>query len=163
MVQLTLILADVRSAANVGSILRTADSAGVQLVICCGITPYPWLAGDSRDPVVINRNHAAIAKCALGAEVSVRVEHIDDPLMAIAECRRQGMTVFGLEQSPRAENALRFSPASPAALVVGSETKGLPQGVMAACDRLIEIPQFGTKESLNVAVATGIATYRWRS
>jgi len=159
MVQLTLILHDLRSAHNVGAILRSADATGVERVICSGSTPYPRLLGDTRDPIVINRNTRAIAKTALGAERSVKVEHFDDTLAAIGHLRAQKYTIYGLEQTPKSTNLGSLSPRFPAALIVGNEVAGLPASVLATCDTVTEIPQRGTKESLNVSVAAGIAMY----
>jgi 23S rRNA (guanosine2251-2'-O)-methyltransferase len=159
MVQLTLILADLRSAHNVGAILRTSDAAGVFKVIACGTTPYPGVPGDARDPVVSGRNSRAIAKTALGAERTVMLEHFDDSLSAIAACRDAGCTIYGLEQTAGSRNIMTFRPDSPAALIVGNEVAGLSSAVLAACDAVLEIPQRGLKESLNVSVATGIALY----
>ncbi|TAK88893.1 TrmH family RNA methyltransferase [Patescibacteria group bacterium] len=163
MTQLILILDDLRSTANVGSILRSADSFAVELVYACGSTPYPRLVKDERDPVVINRNSRAIARAALGAEQTVRVEHIDSSIAAIEACRQNGWTIIGLEQDANATPMHQFKPPQKTALVVGAEVTGLSQATKMACDQLVEIAQFGSKESLNVAVATGIALYRLRS
>jgi len=159
MVQLTLILDDLRSSHNVGAILRSCDAAGVSRVLACGTTPYPRLTGDTRDPVVSSRNSRAIAKTALGAEHTIMLEHFDDSLSAIAACRALGCTIYGLEQAAGSHNIMTFRPQSPAALIVGNEVGGLAPDVLAACDVVLEIPQRGLKESLNVSVATGIALY----
>jgi 23S rRNA (guanosine2251-2'-O)-methyltransferase len=159
MVQLTLILHDLRSAHNVGAILRTADATAVERVICAGSTPYPRLPYDDRDPVVINRNTRTIGKTALGAETTIKVEHFDDTLAAIAAVRGQNCVILGLEQAAGSTSLRSLRPRFPAALVVGNEVTGLPAEILAACDSVIEIPQRGHKESLNVAVATGIALY----
>lgn len=164
MVQLTLILDNLRSTANVGSLLRSADVFAVERVIACGSTPYPKLKNDDRDPVVVNRNTRSIGRSALGAEQTILVEHMADSLQAIEQLRQNCWTIFGLEQ---ADNSTilhaNFELPSKIGLVVGSEVEGLSPAVMAACDRIIEIDQFGSKESLNVAVATGIALFRLRS
>ena len=159
MVQTTLILENLRSAHNVGSILRTANATGVKHIICTGFTPYPRVENDSRDPVVINRNMREIAKTALGAERLRNVEHYDDALAAIDDLRANGWTIIGLEQSPSAVDLLTFSPPKKCAIVVGNEVDGISESTLSVCDAVIEIPQRGTKESLNVAVATGIALY----
>jgi 23S rRNA (guanosine2251-2'-O)-methyltransferase len=161
MAQLIILLDNVRSTANVGSILRTADAAGVKAVIATGITPYPRLPNDGRDPVVSGRHTRQIAKTALGAERSVTVEYISDPLVAIARLRAEHRIVYGLEQSPKATNLLAAALTTPAALIVGSEVDGVSQAVLEACDEVLAIPQAGQKESLNVAVATGIAVYHF--
>ena len=163
MVQLTLILDNLRSSHNVGALLRTADSLGVFQVYACGITPYPQALQDARDPVVAGRNTRAIAKTALGAESSVSVEHFDDTPAAIAAARAAGCAIFGLEQTPQSVDiaTLRGKDLTgPIALVVGNEVSGVGTDVLAACDVVITIPQRGRKESLNVAVAAGIALYQ---
>lgn len=164
MTQLTLILDNLRSSANVGSILRSADSFGVEQVIACGCTPYPRLPNDDRDPVVVNRNTRSIGRSALGAETSVRVEHMVSSIQAIEYLRHNGWTIYGLEQAPHSTPLQsNFEVPAKLALVVGAEVEGLNSAVMQACDRLLEIDQLGRKESLNVAVATGIALFRLRS
>jgi 23S rRNA (guanosine2251-2'-O)-methyltransferase len=160
MVQLTLILENLRSAHNVGAILRTCDAVGVTRVFACGTTPYPRVQNDDRDPVVINRNTREIAKTALGAETSVSVEHFDDTASAMAAAKAQNCAIYALEQAPSSQNIFEFAPVSPAALIVGNEPNGVDANTLAACDAIIEIPQRGSKESLNVAVATGIAMYQ---
>jgi tRNA G18 (ribose-2'-O)-methylase SpoU len=161
MVQLVLILDNLRSAHNMGAMLRTADAAGVSLVLACGTTPYPRLANDPRNPVVINRNTKAIAKTALGAERTVRVEHYSDTIAAIAAARAAGCTIYGLEQAPGSTDLFTLRPQFPAAVVVGNEPAGIAPNVLAACDHIAEIPQRGSKESLNVSVAAGIALYHF--
>lgn len=163
MIQLTLILDNVRSTHNVGAVLRTADATGVTKVVCCGITPYPRLADDPRDPVVSGRHTREIAKTALGAERAVKIEHQSATTDAIAAARAFGCTVYALEQADGAANLLRFEPPSAAgriALVIGNEPSGVSNEALKACDEVLEIPQRGSKESLNVAVAAGIAMYR---
>src|SRR3982751_1410635 len=98
MVQLTLVLDNLRSAHNVGAILRTCDATGVKCVLACGTTPYPRLENDVRDPVVIRRNMREIGKTALGAEQTVNIEHHDETLAAITHLRSKSCTIFGLEQ-----------------------------------------------------------------
>jgi 23S rRNA (guanosine2251-2'-O)-methyltransferase len=163
MVQLILILENLRSAYNVGSILRTADAAGVDKVVCVGSTPYPRLKNDTRDPVVINRNQREIAKSALGAEITVRPEHFDSSKEVISKLRAQGWTILALEQAPKSRNLLSFEAPAKTALVVGNEVSGVSTETLAAAEDAIFIPQLGAKESLNVAVAAGIAAYTLKS
>lgn len=160
MTQLILILDNLRSSANVGSILRTADSAGVKRVICCGSTPYTRLEKDTRDPVVINRNTREISKTALGAEATVDVEYFRDTVDAIGQARAENRTIYALEQADNSTNLLNMQPLFPAALIVGNEVDGVQNNVIDLCDKVLEIPQQGHKESLNVSVATGIAVYK---
>ncbi len=160
MIQLTLILDNLRSSYNVGAILRTCDAAGVRRVIACGTTPYPRTHNDLRDPVVSARNHREIAKTALGAEETVMVEYINNTLSAMTACKKKNCTLIGLEKVSSAHNILNLTaPSTPIALIVGNEVEGLSDNVLAACELVCDIPQRGTKESLNVSVATGIALY----
>ncbi|HUC19968.1 MAG TPA: TrmH family RNA methyltransferase, partial [Candidatus Polarisedimenticolaceae bacterium] len=125
MIQLTLILDGLRSAHNVGAILRTCDAAGVRRVLACATTPYPRVPNDPRDPVVAARNNREIAKTALGAEKTVMVEYINDTASAIARCRAQNCTLIGLEQAPDAVNILSLTHPARIALIVGNEVAGL--------------------------------------
>lgn len=163
MVQLTLILDNIRSAYNVGAILRTCDAVGVHQVFACGTTPYPRVGNDSRDPLIANRNTREIAKTALGAEKTVMVEHYNDTAAALSHCRALHCTLIGLEQAPGAQNLMTMNSLSmsksPLALIVGNEVEGLSASVLSACDIIAEIPQRGSKESLNVSVAASVALY----
>ncbi len=159
MVQPILILDNLRSAYNVGAILRTCDATGVQKVFACGTTPYPRLKNDERDPVASARNTREIAKTALGAEKTVMVEHYNDTAAAIAQCRAKGCIIIGLEQSPNSQDMLKLAPPKNVAIVVGNEVSGLSAATMAACDIIAELPQRGSKESLNVSVAVSVALY----
>jgi tRNA G18 (ribose-2'-O)-methylase SpoU len=160
MTQIVLVLDNLRSASNVGSILRTCDAVGVDRVVACGITPYPRAKRDSRDPVVINRNTREIAKTALGAEQTIAVEYFADSAQALERLRREGRTIIALEQSESAHNLFDFRPSSPLALIVGNEVSGVDAKLLTGSDAILELPQRGAKESLNVAVATGIALYQ---
>lgn len=162
MMQLVIILDNIRSAHNVGAILRTCDAAGTKKVICCGTTPYPRLVNDQRDPVIINRNTREITKTALGAEQSISIEYKNDAISALAPYRAKGWTIYGLERKLHATGIMNAVLSSPAVLILGSETHGLSQELMGYCDEILQIPQWGDKESLNVAVAAGIAIYQFR-
>jgi 23S rRNA (guanosine2251-2'-O)-methyltransferase len=157
-----LILSDIRSTHNVGSILRTADAAVVELVYSCGYTPYPAIAGDPRPPHVISDNTKAIRKTALGAELTVPVLHIPDTTSAISEAKHNGFTVIVLEQSEESLNLYDYRPTGPMALVLGNEVAGVSPENIAQADHVLEIPQLGSKESLNVSVAAALAMYHLR-
>jgi tRNA G18 (ribose-2'-O)-methylase SpoU len=159
---LRLILSDVRSAGNVGAIIRTADACAVELVYACGITPYPGVVGDTRPPHVADANTRAIAKTALGAEKNVPTLHVPDTLSAVVEARSAGFSIIVLEQSEKSLNLYHYQPGQPVALVLGNEVEGVSNEVQAQADQILELPMLGAKESLNVAVSGGIALYHLR-
>jgi tRNA G18 (ribose-2'-O)-methylase SpoU len=143
---IVVVLDDIRSAHNVGSILRTSDAARVERVVCCGYTPAP--------------DHPAVRKTALGAESTVPWETARDAADALAALRSEGFTLVALEHTDVSTPlGLVATSAFPLALVVGNEVTGVDQRVLDACDAAIELPQYGAKHSLNVSVAYGIAVY----
>jgi len=146
---LTVVLDDVRSMYNVGSLFRTADAFRVAELCLCGITCQP--------PSV------EIHKTALGAEDSVAWRYFPTAAEAVATLQREGNTVFAVEQVEHSTKLQRFSPDETAkyAVVVGNEVKGVHQEVVDLCDGCLEIPQFGTKHSMNVSVAAGIVIYKF--
>jgi tRNA G18 (ribose-2'-O)-methylase SpoU len=142
---LHLIAHDIRSAQNVGSLLRTCDSLGVAKL---------WLTGYSPEP-----SHPRVAKTALGAQSSVAWERQLDVTRAIESLRVDGFRVVGLELDERAVDLAKYIPAAKTALLLGNEVDGIPPSLRALCDELVFIEQRGMKESMNVAVAAGIAAY----
>jgi len=150
-----VILHNIRSSHNAGSIFRTADAAGVEKIYCCGITPGP------RDRY--GRPNEKFLKVSLSAEKTVSWEHVSSVARAIERAKKDGYEIWALEQSRRAISlfAVRRAPKK-LALIVGNEVRGLPSPVLKRADRIVEIPMFGAKESLNVAVAFGIAAYAIR-
>jgi 23S rRNA (guanosine2251-2'-O)-methyltransferase len=160
---LRLILDDLRSAGNVGSILRTADACNVELIYACGYTPYPEVADDSRPPHVSSSNQRNIAKTALGAEIHVPVLHFSHTLEAINQARSEGFKIIVIEQTEKALKLYQYKvPSGPIALVMGNEVDGVSEAHLALADDVVELPMLGTKESLNVAVAAAIAMYHFR-
>ncbi len=150
--EVVVVLPDIRSSHNVGSIFRTADAAGASKIILAGYTPRPidrFCRADS-----------AIAKTALGAEQSVPWEYVAQPARAINALKRAGWRIVGVEQDARAVHYRRAKRAAKTAYVFGSEVEGLAPRLRALCDELVEIPMCGTKESLNVSVAAGIILFR---
>lgn len=160
---ITVILDDIRSTYNVGAIARTLDAVGGGRLICAGITPYPYLGpGDDRSPVVISANNKAIQKTALGADATVEFAHAKDVGSAL-EMLPEGVQTFALEQADRSIELFDLkNAAADIALLLGSETRGIAEDTLAQCDAILEIPQLGEKESLNVSVAAGIALYHLR-
>jgi len=160
---LRLILSDLRGAGNVGSILRTADAAGVELVYACGYTPYPTIPGDDRPPHIAHSNTRAIAKTALGAEHSFPILHLPDALSAIQEAKRDGFMIIVIEQAENSLNLFSFAPQSAKlALIFGNEVEGVPASIIQAAGQVLEIPMTGNKESLGVAVAAAVTMYQLR-
>ena len=145
---------DLRSAHNVGSVFRTADSAGLSRVVLCGFSPTP--------------DHRGVIKTALGAQDVVPWTHMADVHEALAGLRSEGFTIAALERTDEAVPPDTLdADAFPLALVLGNEVTGVPPDVLAAADRVVGLPQYGVKDSLNVSVAFGIAAYglvaRWRA
>ncbi len=140
-----VLLDNVRSLYNVGSIFRTSDAAGVEKIYLCGITGKP--------------PRAEIHKAALGAEKSVPWEYFENPAGIVQQLKRDGFKIVVLEHTdqPRLYHEVNYE--FPICLVVGHEITGVSDEVVALADLAIEIPMFGIKQSLNVAVAYGIAVY----
>lgn len=146
---LTVVLDDVRSMYNVGSVFRTSDAFRVEAVYLCGITGCP--------------PHAEIHKTALGAEESVDWQHFATALEALEALRSRGVTVLSVEQAEGSTKLPQFEPERGRryAVVFGNEVKGVHQEVVDASDGCLEIPQFGTKHSMNVSVTAGIVIYHF--
>lgn len=143
---IVIVLDDIRSAHNVGSIFRTSDAIRAEKVICCGLTPTP--------------EHHAVAKTALGAEQMVPWESSPNILDALSALKDKRYTLVALEQTDRSILTEDLpGDTFPLALILGNEVTGVQQHVLDMCDYAIELPQFGGKASLNVSVAYGVAAY----
>jgi tRNA G18 (ribose-2'-O)-methylase SpoU len=153
-----LILPDIRSAINVGSIFRTADAVGVSKIFLTGYTPRPT---DK-----FGRIQKDIAKAALGAETWVPWEYRENLTALIKNLKKQGYLVIALEQDTRAvdyrkiSSILKKNKVEKVALILGPEVTGLPKKILDMCDVITSIPMQGKKESLNVSVAAGVALFR---
>lgn len=156
MPRITLLLHNIRSTHNVGSMFRTADGFGVERIILTGYTPHPTYGGDTRLPHLAQKITKQIDKTALGATASVPFEYHDNPLTWLAATT---LPVVGLEQSDRSVPLSTFMPPREFVLVLGEEVEGIPAELLARCDHVIEIPMHGQKESFNVSVAAGVALY----
>ena len=145
-----LVLDNIRSAHNVGSAFRTADAFGIDKVCLCGICACP--------------PSAEIHKSALGAEQSVPWEHYADTLEAVRRLREEGYTLVSVEQALGAVSLedFRRELGRRYAVVFGNEVDGVRQDVVDASDMVLEIPQWGTKHSLNVSVAVGVILWHFR-
>lgn len=145
-----LILHNIRSAENVGSMFRTADAFGVKKIFLTGYTPAP--IDRFKRPV------SKITKTALGAEKTVSWEKCDIAEI-VSKLKKDGTRIVALEQSARSVPLFSYKVLSSCALMVGNEVDGIEKEVLALCDDIVEIPMQGEKESLNVAVAAGVALY----
>ena len=144
---LVIVLDNVRSLNNVGSVFRTADCYRVDKVVLCGITAQP--------------PHREIRKTALGATETVSWEYFEDTSEAIRNLKKNGYEVCAIEQAENSTSLHSFNPerGSKIAVVLGNEVQGVQQDVVNASDRVIELEQYGTKHSLNISVCAGIVTY----
>lgn len=147
---IVLVLDNVRSAHNVGSAFRTADSFKADKVWLCGICAVP--------------PSAEIHKSALGAEDSVEWEHVDDTMTAVRRLKEAGYRIVSVEQTVDSVMLDRFRPerGEKYALVFGNEVAGVSQEVVDSSDFSLEIPQYGTKHSLNVSVSVGVILWHFR-
>lgn len=148
-VPLIIVLDNVRSLHNVGSVFRTGDAFTIEAIYLCGITSTP--------------PHAEIHKTALGAEDTVYWKYMADTTMAVNELKADGYTVYAIEQAQGSTflTDFKISNEKKIALILGNEVKGVQQTVVDMCDGCIEIPQFGTKHSLNVSVTSGIVIWEF--
>ncbi|MDP2705206.1 MAG: TrmH family RNA methyltransferase [Patescibacteria group bacterium] len=149
----SLILNDIRSVYNVGSIFRTADAAGVSKIFLTGYTPTPVDR--------FGRSRKDFAKVSLGSEKSVEWESCADIESLLVSLKKQGVTIIALEQTHNALDYRTIQPHYPLALVYGNETEGVPSGILKHCDMSAYIPMRGEKESLNVSVAVGISLFKF--
>jgi len=142
-----VILDNIRSLNNIGSVFRTSDAFLVEKIYLCGITAQP--------------PHKDIHKTALGATETVSWEYAEDTLEIIAKLKEQGVKVFSIEQAENATMLNNFNPLDNTkyAVVFGNEVKGVQQKVVDASDGVIEIPQLGSKHSLNISVSTGVVLW----
>ena len=144
--KLIVVLHNIRSRENVGSIFRTADATGVDKLYLCGITPTP--------------PHEKISKTALGAETFVPWESYKQTWRLLDKLKKEGMNTVALEQTKESIDIFLHKPKFPLVLVLGNEVKGLSPEILKYCDKKLFIPMHGKKESLNVSVAFGIAAYQ---
>jgi 23S rRNA (guanosine2251-2'-O)-methyltransferase len=152
-VEVEVLLDNVRSLSNVGSMFRTADGAGVRHMHLGGVTPTPA--------------HPKLAKTALGAESTVPWTRHPDPMVAASALAAEGKRLWAMEGGSRAvslfEPSLRAAIAGPTiVLVLGHEVSGVDPRILDLCERVVSLPMLGTKDSLNVSVAMGIAAYLLR-
>lgn len=144
---MVIVLDNVRSLHNVGAVFRTADAFLIRGVCLCGVTAQP--------------PHRDIEKTALGATESVYWEYFDDTLQAIQKLKALNYRIVAVEQTDRSISLQQYQPYAneKTALIFGHEVYGVSDEVLAQCDDCIEIPQFGTKHSLNISVSVGVVVW----
>jgi len=156
---IVLLVHDVRSTHNVGSLLRTAEVLGVKQVIFTGYTPYPLADGDSRLPHIASKLNSQIHKTALGTEKIISWTNEVKPASVINRLRGENYRIVALEQSAASTPLPAYKPPEKICLLIGREVEGVDPELLELCDDVVEIPQAGRKESLNVVQATAIALY----
>lgn len=146
---LILILDNIRSLNNIGSVFRTADAFRIQKIFLCGITAKP--------------PHREIQKTALGSTDSVAWSYIEKTLDVVSKLKKDGIKVLSIEQAERSTTLqnFEFDAQDTYAMVFGHEVKGVQQEVINESDAVIEIPQFGTKHSVNISVSIGICCWAY--
>ncbi len=147
-----LILDNIRSVHNVGSIFRTAETLGISKIYCLGTTPTPVDR--------FGRKRSDLAKVSLGAEEIVAWEHIDDAKKLVTKLKKEKFTLIALEQSEDSVDYKKVTIKDKTAIILGNEVEGVSQELLDKSDMIAEIPMMGKKESLNVSVAGAVFLYR---
>lgn len=147
--RISLLAHNVRSLWNVGSFFRTADACAVEKIYLAGYTGTP--------------PRKEITKTALGAEESIPWEKVEDHVELLKNLQKEGWRIVALELTADAIDLSKYQPPEKICLIVGHELSGVPEDILSLCNDVIKIPMLGKKESLNVAVAAGIALYHLRS
>jgi 23S rRNA (guanosine2251-2'-O)-methyltransferase len=149
--QIILVLDNIRSGLNVGSAFRTADAFALQGLYLCGITAQP--------------PHREILKTAIGATESVDWKYFESVTEAAALLKEQGYRIMGIEQTDESEpiQEVVIDPEEKYAIILGNEVRGISEEVLEMLDKAVEVPQYGTKHSLNVSVCTGIVVWHFFS
>jgi len=150
--QKNVILDNIRSVYNVGSIFRTSDALGVDKIYLCGCTPTPTDR--------FGRARKDLAKVALGAEKDIPWEYVKETKEIIKKLKKEKFQIIAVEQDKKSINFKKIKPKYPVAVVMGNEVGGIDKKTLSLCDLIAEIPMVGNKESLNVSVSFGIAGYQ---
>jgi tRNA G18 (ribose-2'-O)-methylase SpoU len=148
-----ILLHDIRSVYNVGAIFRTTDAVGVSKIYLSGYSPTPL------DRFGFPRKD--FAKSALGSELAVPWEVIENPEDFVVRIKKEGFTVVSVEQHATSIDYKQFTPGDKTLVILGNEVSGVSAEVLSLSDVITEIPMRGMKESLNISVSAGIVLYRW--
>lgn len=159
---IVIIVHNLRSTHNVGSLLRTAEGLGVRKVYLTGYTPYPQQDHDTRLPHIAAKLDQQIHKTALDAESSVEWEYEPDVSVVLQKLRAEAFVIGAIEQTSEAVPLPEWRPPEKLALIVGREVEGIEPEVLEIADIHLEIPMFGSKESFNVVQAAAMALYHCR-
>ncbi len=158
---IVVILHNIRSTHNVGSIIRTAEALGLTQLIFSGYTPFPKYATDTRLPHIANKLDVQINKTALGAQNYIDWEVWTDSIdTLLSKLRCENFQILALEQHKHSIDLKSYLPEQKIALILGSEVTGVDASILKQCDQILEIALPGKKESLNVAQAAAIAFYK---
>lgn len=150
--QKILILNDIRSAQNVGSLFRTSDAVGIEMIYLSSITPAPIDR--------FNRDNTSVTKASLGAEKTIKWEMFQELETLIKDLKKEGYKIIAIEQSENSEDYKNIKIDFPVAFVLGNEVDGISKNILEMSDIVAEISMKGDKESLNVSVAGGVALFR---
>lgn len=150
--EIFVLLHDIRSTHNVGSVFRTADALGVNKIYLSGYTPTPI---DK-----FNKPRKDVAKVALGAEKTIRWEYVKNPVKIIEQLKKEKFQIVALEQSDKSVDYKKVKIKYPVLFLVGNEVEGISKNLLSMSDIMAEIPMEGSKESLNVSVAFGVGLFR---
>lgn len=160
--KIILIAHNIRSAHNVGALLRTCEGLGVEKIIFSGYTPYPLSKNDSRLPHLSRKIEKQIDKTALGAQKSQKWQYQPSVEAVLTRAGSEGYVVCALEQAKDSIPLHGFKPPEKIALLVGNEVEGINKQLLQRADHILEIPMFGKKESFNVVQAAAMALYAFR-
>ncbi len=150
--EIIVVLPDIRSSLNVGSIFRTADACGISKIYLTGYTPAPL---DK-----FGRVDKQIAKTALGAEKNIAWEKIEGVSKLLTKLKKDNFFIVAVEQAENSVDYKKIKLENKTAFIFGNEVDGLPKSILKKCDIIAEIPMVGDKESLNVSVSAGVALFR---
>lgn len=153
---------NIRSTHNIGSLFRTCEGLGVDLLYLTGYTPYPKVDNDDRLPYIADKVHQQIKKTALGAEETLSFKYENDPVKVISDIKNKGYKIVALEQSSNSEKINSWSPPQKIAVILGEEVEGINRELLSLANTHIEIPMFGKKESFNVVQAAAMFLFHCR-
>ncbi|MDQ3158752.1 MAG: TrmH family RNA methyltransferase [bacterium] len=159
--QIVIIAHDIRSTHNVGSLLRTADGLDAKVWLT-GYTPYPKKEKDIRLPHLTNKIHNQIKKTALGAEKGKGWSHTENIEDVIQELADDGFEIICLEQHENSIDLPDYKPPGKVAIIIGREVEGISKTIIDQCEKIVEIPMYGDKESYNVVESATMALYHCR-